>query len=268
MIAPRIRLATLAATVALAGCLEISSPSSDIESISTVISAYPAAVMGDSLRDSLGVAQPFQLLAFTGRGDTVQSPEALRWILPDTGVDATVTDGQFVAGSRLGAVRVFGQVAGLQTPPETVHVVPQPVTTLPASPATLAVLQYRADQPTSTSAPLEVRVRGDTAGVAVDVTGWVVSYRIVRQPARNPLIASGVPAFFGSTQTRTPRADSTIAADTTSSGLASRTVMVSPAFLESFELVDTVEVQATVLYRGAHVPGSPVTFRVPIAPRP
>lgn len=268
MTAPRVRLAALTASVAVAGCLEISSPSSDIESISTVISAYPAAVMGDSLRDSLGVAQPFQLLAFTGRGDTVQSPEALRWFLPDTGVDATVTDGQFIAGTRLGVVRVFGQIGTLQTPPETVHVVAQPIRTLPTSPATIATLQYSADQPTTTSAPLEVRVQGDTAGVAVDLTGWVVSYRIVRQPARNPLITTGVPAFFGSTQSRTPRTDSTVAADTTSSGIASRTVVVSPAFLESFELVDTVEVQATVLYRGAHVPGSPVTFRVPIAPRP
>lgn len=269
----RIRLATLGLAVALVGCLEISSPTDEIESISPVIAAYPAVVAGDTLRDSLGVAQPLQLFAFTGRGDTAGSLEGLRFILPDTGVDARVQDRYFIAGARLGGVRVFGQIAGLQTPPETLFVVPPPVRAMPdpetlGNPATVATARYSPTQATISSPSLSVRVQGDTAGVPVNLTGWVVSYRIVEQPARNPLIESGVPAFFPSTQGREPRADSTVAADTTANGVATRTVTVAPSFLEGFPTaVDTVVVEATVRYRGAHVPGSPITFRIPIAPQ-
>lgn len=260
-------------SLAAVACVELSSPTTDIESVSTIRAAYPAAVVGDTLRDSLGVARPLEMLAFTGEGDTVQSPEGLQFILPDSGVDARVENGFFIAGQSIGTVRVFGQVAGLQTTARPIEVVPQPDSARPTASAVgdtaiVAIVRYRPEQASVNSVGLEVRILGDTGGVPVSVNGWIVSYRIVRQPARNPLVGNGLPAFFPSTALRDTRTDSTVAADTTSGGTASRSISVRPAFLASFTAVDTVDVEATVLLRGSHVPGSPIRFRVPLAPAP
>lgn len=272
MTSPRTRLAAFGIALGVAGCIEISSPTSDIESVTPVLAAYPAVIAGDTLRDSLGVAQPLRVLAFTGHGDTVLAPDGLRWFMPDTGVDAVIRDDWFIAGAQIGAVRVFGQVAGVQTPPETLYVVPVPVRALPdpagtGSPVTVAPLRYPTDGRTIASVNLAVRVQGDTSGVPADVTGWIVTYRIVRQPAAAPG-AGQIAAYFNGTQGREPRADSSFSLDTTASGIAGRAVTLNPLFLENFlTQVDTIVVEATVRLHGADVPGSPIAFRIPIEPR-
>lgn len=252
-------------------CLELSSPTDEIESISAVRLPYPAAVTGDTLRDSLGVARPLEVLAFTGRGDTVVAPEELRFFLPDTGTGARIENGYFIAGARHGSVRVVGQVPGIQTPVRTIEVVAAPTLTRadPATlgnPATLATLTYRPADASVTSAALKVLVQGDSAGTLVNVNGWIVSYRIIRQPAPNANVPDAIPAYLADEQRRAIPGDSTSAADTTASGIASRTVVLRPVLLAN--PTDTIEVEAAVRYLGAAVPGSPIVFRIPVAPAP
>ena len=252
-------------------CLELSSPTDEIESISTVRLPYPAAVAGDTLRDSLGVARPLEVLAFTGRGDTVAAPEELRFFLPDTGTGARIENGYFIAGARLGPVRVVGQVPGIQTPVRTIEVVAAPTVARadPASlgnPATVATLTYRPVDASVTSTALKVLVQGDSAGTLVNVNGWIVTYRITRQPAPTPNAPDAIPAYMADDQRRAIPTDSIAAADTTAAGIASRTVVLRPVLLAN--PTDTIEVEAAVRYLGAHVPGSPIVFRVPVAPAP
>lgn len=261
----------LALALLATACLELSSPTDEIESISAVRLPYPAAVTGDTLRDSLGVARPLEVLAFTGRGDTVYAPEELRFFLPDTGTGARIENGYFIAGARLGPVRVVGQVPGIQTPVRTIEVVAAPavVRAHPAglgNPATVATLTYRPADASVTSAALQVLVQGDSGGTPVNVNGWIVSYRISRQPAPTPSAPDAIPAYLADDQRRALPADSIAAADTTAGGIAGRTVVLRPVLLAN--PADTIEVEATVRYLGAHVPGSPIVFRIPVAPAP
>jgi hypothetical protein len=261
--------ATFATAVTVAACLDLSGPTDGIESISTVQAAYPAAVAGDTLRDSMGTAVPFAVIVYDGHGDSVAVPEGLRYFLPDTGTDARVENGFFIAGTRYGPVRVVAQVAGIQTPPRTIEVVPAP-TVVRANPETLgnpavvAPVQYTPATITINSAPLGVVVQGDTAGLPANVNGWVVSYRITRQPPG--IDPAAPPAYLATEQGRAIAGDSAAAADTTAAGAAARIVVLRPILLE--QEADTVEVEATVRYRGAHVPGSPILFRVPVEPKP
>ena len=255
------RLAALAGCATLAACLELSAPTDGIESLSTVLAPYPAVIAGDTLRDSLGVARRLQVVAFTGRGDTVPAPAGLQFFVADTGTGARIEDGFLIAGQRLGPVRVVAQVPGLQTPAVTIEVAPAPTQVAPepaslGNPATLAPKTYSLE-PTVTSAPLQVRVQGVSGGTLTNVSGWIVDYVITRQPAS--VTSSRQPAVLE----RGIRPDSLRAVDTTAAGLASRAVILSPALMVN--ATDTVVVEAHVRYRGVHVPGSPVVFRVPFA---
>lgn len=264
-------LALGAAGLAVAGtaCLDLSGPTDEIEAISTVRAAYPAAVAGDTLRDSMGVAVPLAVLAYTGRGDSVPAPEGLQYFLPDTGTDARIENGYFIAGAKYGPVRVVAQVAGIQTPPRTIEVTPAPVIvradpeTL-GNPATVAPVQYTPTTITVNSAPLRVVVQGDTAGLPANVNGWVVTYRITRQPPG--IDPNAPPGYLATEQGVAIRGDSAVAADTTASGVAARVVVLRPVLLQN--RTDTLEVEATVRYLGDHVPGSPILFRIPVEQRP
>lgn len=262
------RLASFATAGLLAACLDLSAPTDGIESISTLQVAYPAAVVGDTLRDSAGVARRLDLIAFTGRGDTVLNPEGVKFFVVDTGTSARIEDGYLIAGSKLGPVRIVGQVPGLQTPPVTVQVAPVP-TQVSADPATAEDTVSLPPRvygivPSVTSDPLRVRVQGVADGALTEVNGWLVRYHITRQP--QALASTELPAYLVDDQGRATRGDSLVAVDTTASGLAARRVALRP-----FSLVhetDTVIVEARVHYRGVPVPGSPVVFRVPFAPAP
>lgn len=251
----------LAGCTALAACLELSAPTDDIESLSTVLAPYPAVIVGDTLRDSLGVARRLGVVAFTGRGDTVAAPGGLQFFVADTGTGARIEDGYLIAGTRLGPVRVVAQVPGLQTPGLTITVTPAPtqVRAEPATlgnPATLTPKTY-AFEPAVTSAQLAVRVQGLSAGALTNVDGWIVDYVITRQPR------SADASRLAAVLERALRTDSLRTADTTVAGLAGRAVVLTPPLLVNE--VDTVVVEAHVRYRGAHVPGSPIVFRVPFA---
>lgn len=259
------RLVAVAATLLLPACLELSAPTDDIESISGLITPFPAVVAGDTLRDSLGVARRLEIVAFTGRGDTVRSPEGLRFFVSDTESGARVENGYLIAGARTGAIQVVGQVPGLQTPAVTIQVTPRPVRVRaePASDAdtvSLPVKRYGLAA-TVTSDPLTVRVIGEPGGTT-PVNGWLVRYRITRQP--RGVSPTALVAYLVDDQNRAIRGDSLSAVDTTSGGLASRRVVLRPDSLS--KVTDTVIVEARVSYRGAPLAGSPVVYRIPFGP--
>lgn len=264
----RIRLGVLGAALTVPACIELSAPTDAVESLSTVLLPYPAVVIGDTLRDSLGVARRLDVVAFTGRGDTVRDPAGLAFFLPDTGTGTRIENGYLIAGTVTGAVSVVAQVAGLQTPAATIQVVVRPTLARaePASlgnPATLQTKQYRFESAVR-SDPLQVRVQGEQNGTPTDVNGWIVTYTISRQPVS--AVSGSLPAILVAGDGRTTRGDSSAAVDTTSGGLAARFVELRPGLLTG--RTDTVFVRAHVRYHGVEVAGSPVEFRVPFAGAP
>lgn len=255
--------AALAAACLFAACVELSSPTEAIESVAPLVAAYPAVVAGDTLRDSLGVARPLEVLAFTGRGDTVRSPANVAFFVADTGSDARIRGAYLVAGSRLGPIQVIGQVDGrLQTLPLTILVVRAPDTASVAGP--VGALAY-GTRPLVVSAPLQVRVQSRAGGTLADVDGWLVTYRIVREPASSDPANPGVYLVTDPNATKPLRPRDT-SIDTTASGLASRAVVVIPALLANRNRADTIVVRATARYKGRDLRGSPIDFTIPLAP--
>ncbi|MBA3891705.1 MAG: hypothetical protein H0X64_14370, partial [Gemmatimonadaceae bacterium] len=232
------RLAATGALLLAPACLDLSAPTDGIESISALITPFPAVVAGDTLRDSLGIARRLDLLAFTGRGDTVRDPEGLRFFITETGSGARIENGFLIAGDETGSIQLVGQVPGLQTPPVTIQVTPRPIL-VRAEPAasgdtvTLPLKQY-GFVATVTSDPLSVRVIGAPGGTT-PVNGWIVRYRITRQPAG--VSPTALVAYLVNDQNRALRGDSLSAIDTTASGVASRRIVLRPDSLR--RLTDT-----------------------------
>lgn len=262
-----LRVAALACALVAPACLELSAPTDDIESISALITAFPAVVVGDTLRDSLGIARRLALVAFTGRGDTVPDPAGLRFFITDPASGARIENGYLIAGDVPGPVQVVGQIPGLQTPPVTIQVTPAPVlvraeAATAEDTVTLPVKQY-GPVPAVTSDPLSVRVIGEPGGTT-PVNGWLVHYRITRQPVG--ITPTTAVAYLADDQGRATRGDSLSAVDTTVSGVAARKVVLRPDFRATMADRDTVIVEARVHFRGVPVAGSPVVFRVPFGP--
>ncbi|MDQ3949791.1 MAG: hypothetical protein M3282_05550, partial [Gemmatimonadota bacterium] len=161
-----------AAGVALGACFELSSPPSGLSSISTVELAWPSVVVGDSLRDSEGIAVPLRVEAFDGDGRLVTDAQ-VAFIALDTGL--SVTPSGFVMGERqrTSPARIVAQVRRggdvLQTPEIRVDVVPRPDTVSPAAFDTLAVKGHTlagiADTSWVTSDGINVTVRNRSTGV-------------------------------------------------------------------------------------------------------
>lgn len=260
-----LRVATLGIGLLLPACLELSAPTDGIESISALITPYPAVVAGDTLRDSLGVARRLDVVAFTGRGDTVRNPEGLQFFIVDPEPRARIEDGYLIAGDAAGAVQVVGQIPGLRTPAVTLQVTPEPTLVRAelgggGDTVTLPVKRYGL-VPTVTSDPLTVRVTGGP-GDASAVNGWLVRYRITRRP--EGVTSTALVAYLADDQNRAIRGDSLSGLDTTSAGTAARRIILRPDSLA--RVTDTVIVEARVHYRGLPVAGSPVVFRVPFGP--
>jgi hypothetical protein len=248
------------AVCAVASCSDANGPGG-VLSLQFDKVPMPALVLGDSLRDTLGVAAPLRAHAF-GSGTTELAGVPIRYMSLDTGIKVDSIGGWVVATARRTTVaRVVATVAGLQTQPESLAVALRPDTVSKA--AAVPPIVYVTVPPTSpqnTSGSLSVRVGSFPAvpGPATDsVSGnWLVRYTLVRAAtvaADSTLLvgaAAGAQAAFGVTDLAT--------------GVATKVVRIVPKL--GTRLKDTVIVDASVAYKGVAVRGSPVRFIVPLTP--
>ena len=85
---------------------------------------FPAVIIGDTLRDSLGVATPLQATAYDGRGAVIPDA-AFQFLSPDTGVTISPT-GVLTTSRASGVIRVFASLGELQSARRTITVTPRP----------------------------------------------------------------------------------------------------------------------------------------------
>src|SRR5690349_14836178 len=64
-------LAAAGAAWLVVACLDVSSPVFGISSISSILLPSPSIIVGDSLRDTAGVAQPVSVTVYGPNGDTL-----------------------------------------------------------------------------------------------------------------------------------------------------------------------------------------------------
>lgn len=244
----------------IAACSEASGPGG-VLSLQFDKVPMPAAVLGDSLRDTTGAAAPLRAHAF-GTGATELANVPIRYLSLDTGIVVDSIGGWVVATNRrLTVARVVATVAGLQTQPESIAVALRPDTASSAAPApTITYVTVPRTSPQNTSAGLAVRVGSFPATpgpVADSVSGhWLVRYTLVRAAT----LAADSTLLVGAT----PGAVTAFAVTDLTSGVATKAVRVVPKL--GTRVKDTVIVDASVTYKGAAVRGSPVRFIVPLTP--
>lgn len=252
------------ATVA-AGCAVISTDPDVAVSIEAAPLAFPAIALGDSLRDTLGVAQPVRAIVRNSSGESI-ADSSIRYLYRQQDIDsALVVDsvtGHVVAralpsSSLVQIAARFGNTLQVLIP---VRVTQAPDTVFQVGAAEVRVFiplpgEVAVDE---NSAEVVVRVQSrDSTDALQNTSDWLVEFTVVDPP--NPTNDTTASVFLIEVASARPSR-----LDTTTNGDASRRVRVRP---REIEVPDTVAVQALVRRRGELIAGAPVTIRVPVVSR-
>jgi hypothetical protein len=234
------RAAILAAVVC--GCRDLPTPAGGVQAISRVILPSPGLVVGDTMRDSLGVVAPLRVVAFDENGDTITPAPAATFVLLDTTAQLV---GDLLIGRSVGRARIFATVAGLQTRLDTATVTLRPDTIV----ANDSVRHVRivsgarllAGDTSFATGDLAVVVRNRDGGTDTGVDAVVVRYDITRFPAAGGAGSGPTVVFVGGTAAATR--------DTTANdGRAAKSIRLRiPA---QPQLPDSAVVTASASYRG------------------
>jgi hypothetical protein len=237
----------------------------DVNVSPTVVSAlefdslpYPAVVTGDTLRDSLGNAAVLHAIAFNAGGKVLPGASVTYFAL-DSGLTIDPT-GVVTAQLRDGTVRVIASAPGLQTGAQTLIVARRPDTVI-VTPLANDTLFYTPLDNTANVTPaltLQVATRDSIGGVP-GTRGWLVSYQLLFHGQIVAATDSTVAVIWNSSNQ--PSLIDTTAADGTSSRLVRVHSTGLPTATESLTVV------ASVRYKGAPVPGSPVTYQIQLRPK-
>lgn len=221
-------------------CRDIPAPENGVQSISALVLGSPGLVAGDTLRDSLGLVVPLQVIAYGVDNQPIDPQPTAAFIVLDTG--AFLADGRWLIGQTAGTtVRVVGEVGSLQTQPTTVKVTLSPDALVATDSTTHHVNYTLAD--TVTQATLNTRVLHFGASDTSGVDAVIVRYEIVRAPPGTGTIPTAV-LLNGSQQS---------GRDTTkNAGRSSRTARLRLRQLVT-RVVDTLLVDADASYRGASI---------------
>lgn len=254
---------TVLAAVALAGgavaCAELGTGVRDVSYIAFDAIPYPALLVGDTLRDSLGVATPLRASAFDAGGKAIADAPFAYFAL-DTGV-VIGADGTLRATTRTsGTVRLVASLDGLQTDDRLVRVTRRPDSLVVTTSQAIAFNYAVPDAATNLAAEMGVRlITFDSVGAAnANVGGWLVRWRTVH--GTDTLAASDTSLVVLQTVAGKRSVVDTTGVD----GLSSRRLRVFSSRLTA--PVDSFLVLADVRRYGTPVRGSPVRFVVRIAP--
>lgn len=242
----------LAVCGAMVACGEINTDPKVAISIAFDSVAAPSIVVGDTMRDTLGAIRPLRATGFNAQGNVVaQLP--FRYFTPDRGIRVDSLTGMAVAGDSVRVVtpvRVVAQLGRLQSPPDSIYVIPRPDAVVPVN--ALDSLVYAPGDTAPVSNVLSVKITHGAAGDSA-VRSYIVSFALV-----SPVDTTIVRLVNESGQSS--HVDTTDA-----NGVAGRAVRLRPLLLGS--LRDSVVVRATARYRGIPLPGSPVRLVLRVRPK-
>ena len=229
----------------LVSCTEVPAPEGGVVSISNIRRPSPGLVVGDTMRDSTGVAMPLQVIAY-GIDDAPLSPQpTATFAALDTKAHLS---GALLVGDTVGTVRVIGIVGSVQTRVDTIPVILRP-DTLVFSDSTLHRIRHTvATDTVVNSGDLGVFVQHLLPTVS-GVQAVVVKYAITKAP-----IGASSPTAVLLNSSRLSDRDTTDAA-----GKAAMVARLRLGALTT-HTTDTVLVNATASYRGRTL--GVVTFTV------
>lgn len=224
----------------LLSCTDIPTGNNQILSFSVKPLPSPSLVVGDSLRDSLGVVRPITVMAFDFQGDPAMPP-SIRFFAGSRRIKVDSITGVVTADSVQSAAKIIVAVGSIQAP-VSIGVTLRPDTMI-ASNARDSLSYSLTDTTLNFSPALGVKVlHGKGADSAV--VGWRVSFRMISPSGTiAQLVNDG-------------KATGTTADTTDASGIASRRIKLNVAQLTTVS--DSVVVLASASYRGLAIRGSPV----------
>jgi hypothetical protein len=251
-------LALASATALAVACGDVPTLENGIAYYTPVQLPLPAVALGDTLRDSLGVATRLRVQAFTRDSQEVTGLSV--FFLPTTLPSLVKIDsatGFVVANdTATGTVQIVGRIGErLQTSVASLLVVPEPTTLARADDATGDTVAFPVLK------DLPVTVTGTYKGASTTIAGIIVRYRV------DSLVPATLPrgsATLVNDNIAPLRPDSTSAVDTTSAaGAAMRKLLVLAG-----SGVQRVYVSASArrLHDAQPLAGSPVQFVVTIKP--
>jgi hypothetical protein len=258
----RLAMALGAAALGAAGCADIGSDPSAPASIEFARLAAPAVALGDSLRDTLGVARPVRAIVRNLQGDVLEEAP-LRYLSRDTALVIDSVTGHIVARARpaSGTVQVAARFENALQIQSAIRIARAPDTAFRTDTARLDSLlaEGAPGAAAANRVAIEVRAAWTDPESALQGSGdWLVRFAVLHP--ENPRNDSTAAVFLIDDRGRASQLDTTSA-----NGVASRLVQVrSSAFPAAGTPVDTVVIEAMVVRRGEPVRGAPVRVLVPV----
>ena len=244
-------LRLFAGAVLVAACVEIPTGADEILSFQVEPLPSPSVVLGDSLRDTLGVAKAITLKAFNFSGQEVANPP-VSFAAVDRGIRVDSVRGFVLGDSVQSGARIVATLNGL-TSTTRIAVTLRPDTIF-GSPER-DTLEYSLVDTLNVSPAIGVKVKS-TSEVRSDssVASYLVSFRILSPPD------TALAQLVNDNNVRS-------SLDTTdASGIAARKIKLNVSKLATLE--DSIVVQAFVKYRGVNVRGSPARLVLIVRPKP
>jgi len=242
-------LTFISAAIFIAACVDIPTGSNDVLSIQFNPLPAPGVVVGDSLRDTLGIVQPVSVTAFNFSGAEITDPP-VRFSTIDRGIKVDSVTGIVTGDSVQSSSRIFATIGGLSVSTR-IAVVLRPDTV--AGSNTLDSLLYSLVDTLNVSSGLGVKVLHTTPTGTTGVASYLVSFAVVSPPDTALAILVGDAGARSSLDT------------TDASGVATRRIRLDVSRLTSLE--DSIIVQAFVRYRGVNLPGSPARLVLRVKPK-
>jgi hypothetical protein len=240
-------LTLLSAAALAAACVEVPTGASDILSIQFNPLPAPGVVIGDSLRDTLGIARGVTVTAFNFSGNVVENPQVV-FSTADRGIRVDSVTGIVIGDSVRSNARILAKAGGLTiATPVAVILRPDSVAGSNARDS----LSYSATDTANISPTISVKVLHVTAIDTTGVPSYLVSFQVAGDTAlAKPVSENGARSSLDTTD---------------ASGIAGRRIRLDVTKLTS--LVDSVIVQAFVRYKGVNLRGSPVRLVLKVKPK-
>ncbi|NUQ11805.1 MAG: hypothetical protein HUU26_05665 [Gemmatimonadaceae bacterium] len=252
----RRRWLAMAALLAGAGCLDLSTDPDEIVAIEFNELPWPSIVAGDTLRDSTGAVATLGARLLDGDGDEVTGP--VEFLSQDADV-RVLADGRVVADDTAsGTARLLASTAGLQSIVRQLEIVAAPDSADPDGTPTPLAWVAPDDPALNVSVPLGLRVLDTSGDTPAGVRGWIVTFDL-QVDGQGSSRTDTTRAYLVNDAGRVSYADTTDA-----SGRATRRLRLRVA--PGFSPPDSAVILVRASYRGVSLTGAPVRWVLPIRP--
>lgn len=241
-------IALLIAAVA-AACTEVGTNPNTPVAIQLDAPASPSVLLGDTLRDSLGVVAPLHVVVFNFKNDSIPGIPVSFLAVDSTGsVSVDKSSGIVVGHQLIGQVLVVATALGLQSIPDTIAVVDTPSVMIPLDSSRDSVDYSFAGGLRDTV--LTLRVQLVHLPDSVVVPNYLVHYTMLHPSPYNNADSTNV-------QLVNPAAQAELVDTTDATGTTQLGLRITP-FTHAFNDSIVIEVSATA--PGGLPSGSPVRY--------